>query len=233
MCGRYTITVTMDELMVRFLFGGHGSKYGPRYNIAPGQWIPAIIGGTASGDPEQAALNRFGELRWGLVPHWSQEENSGGKPINLRIETAAQKPGFRKILERKRCLVPADGFYEWKTAGTKKQPVRFVMKDRSLFGMAALYDSWVMEDGSKLHSCAILTTEPNTIVAEVHSRMPVILRQEDESKWLDRGVTNAELLLSLCRPYNPEEMTSYEVDPRVGNVRNDDPECLEPLRTLL
>ncbi|OXM88112.1 SOS response-associated peptidase [Paenibacillus rigui] len=234
MCGRYTITVTLEELMLRFLLGNAPvvGGYVPRYNVAPGQWIPAILGDTPAAASQQPMPRRLGELRWGLVPSWSQEESSGGKPMNLRLETAQQKPAFRRMLERKRCIVPADGFFEWKTGGKQKQPVRFMLKDRSLFGMAALYDTWGMADGTKLHTCAILTTEPNEVVAKVHTRMPVILRHEDESVWLNRSMTSAEELLPLCKPYAAKEMISYEVDPVVGNVRNDGPECIAPLHAL-
>lgn len=237
MCGRYTITISMEELLFRFMVEtppGIGS-YVPRYNVAPGQWIPALIGGNAAAEEDQDSQPgpyRLGQLRWGLVPSWSQEEDSGPKPMNLRAETVGQKPGFRKMLERKRCIIPADGFFEWKAAGKRKQPVRFMLKDGALFGMAAIYDTWLMADGTKLHTCAILTTEPNELVAEVHNRMPVILRPEDEAVWLDRRITDVEALLSLCKPYPLQEMTSYEVDPLVGNVKHDGPECVEPLQAL-
>ncbi|WP_282935675.1 SOS response-associated peptidase [Paenibacillus sp. RC67] len=228
MCGRYTITVTFEELMLHFLLGDNvTAKYEPRYNIAPGQWIPAIIGG------ETPADRRLGELRWGLVPNWSKEEKSGVNPINLRAETVSEKPSFQKLLTRKRCLIPSDGFYEWKKSGkSSKQPVRFTLKTGSLFGMAGLYDTWVQADGGRLHTCTILTTTPNKLVSEVHERMPVILTEESESIWLDRKVTEVQKLQPLLVPYPADLMTSYEVDSKVGNVRYDKPDCIDPLHAL-
>ncbi|MCS7464638.1 SOS response-associated peptidase [Paenibacillus doosanensis] len=228
MCGRYTITVSLEELMLHFLLGSGPASYGPRYNVAPGQWIPAILGGG------EGAPGRLGELRWGLVPGWTKEAGGGPKPINLRAETVGEKPGFQRLLMRKRCLIPADGFYEWrKTGNGAKQPVRFVMKDRSPFGMAALYDTWVDPSGGKLHTCTIITTSPNEVVAGVHDRMPVILPREAEKIWLDRTVADVRPLLPLLTPYPADKMTSYEVDARVGNSRYDAPDCIEPMRTLL
>jgi len=224
MCGRYTVTVTMEELMLHFMLGNATILYSPRYNIAPGQWVPAIIGGHSADD------RRLGELRWGLVPHWSAEEKSGPQPINLRAETVAEKPAFQRLLTRKRCLIPADGFYEWKKQGSgDKQPVRFIMKDRSLFGMAALYDTWQQPDGGKLHTCTIITTAPNRLVAEVHNRMPVILPREAESLWFDRTATDSRALVPLLTPFPEERMDAYEVDRKVGNSRYDEADCIEPI----
>lgn len=229
MCGRFTITVTLEELMLHFLLGESvAAKYAPRYNIAPGQWIPAIIGGEAEGE------RRLGELRWGLVPNWSKEEKAGPNPINLRAETVTEKPSFQRLLTRKRCLIPSDGFYEWKKSGkSSKQPIRFTLKNDSLFGMAGLYDTWIQADGGRLHTCTILTTTPNSLVASVHDRMPVILTQEAEALWLDRTVTEVHRLKPILAPYPEELMTSYEVDPKVGNVRYDEPDCIDPLHALL
>ncbi|GAA4870542.1 SOS response-associated peptidase [Paenibacillus vulneris] len=228
MCGRYTVTVTLEELMLHFLLGENvAARYAPRYNVAPGQWIPAIIGGESQGD------RRLGELRWGLVPSWSKDEKAGVTPINLRAETVTEKPSFQRLLSRKRCMIPSDGFYEWKKAGKSKQPIRFTMKDGGLFGMAGLYDTWVQANGEKLHTCTILTTEPNDLVAAVHDRMPVILTKESESLWLDRTVTEVSRLKPVLASYPASLMTSYEVDPKVGNVRYDEPDCIAPMRSLI
>ncbi|WP_028548713.1 SOS response-associated peptidase [Paenibacillus sp. UNC451MF] len=228
MCGRYTVTVTLEELMLRFMLGDSiAAKYAPRYNIAPGQWIPSIIGG------ETVQERRLGELRWGLVPNWSKDEKSGANPINLRAETVTEKPSFQRLLTRKRCLIPSDGFYEWnKTGKSSKQPIRFTLKDGALFGMAGLYDTWIQADGGRLHTCTIITTTPNRLVASIHERMPVILNSESESIWLDRTITDVQRLKPLLAPYPAELMTSYEVDPKVGNVRYDEPDCIAPLHAL-
>lgn len=230
MCGRYTITVTWDELVLRFLLERTPGKYQPRYNAAPGQWIPAIIGGSRGGQ-EMAGVegNRLGELRWGLVPAWAADDKSGMRMMNARAETVAEKPSFRSLLHRKRCIIPADGFYEWKRSGNMKQPVRFTLNDGSLFGMAALYDTWVAPNGSKLHTCTILTTEANGLVNFIHERMPVILSSEAERIWLDRSIQEEKQLLPLLEPYPAEAMRYYEVDSKVGRVQYDEPDCIEPI----
>ncbi|MCZ8520585.1 MULTISPECIES: SOS response-associated peptidase [Paenibacillus] len=227
MCGRFTVTVTWEELLLRFMLDPRPGAYQPRYNVAPGQYIPAIIGGDAS-DGTRAA-NRLGELRWGLVPTWAQDEKSGVRMINARSETAAEKPAFRSLLKRKRCLIPADGFYEWKNDGVRKQPMRFVLAEGGLFGMAAMYDTWLSADGSKLHTCTILTTRANELVAGVHERMPVILEPEGERLWLSRSLQEESQLLPLLKPYPAESMRSYPVDPKVGNVKNDTADCIAPM----
>jgi putative SOS response-associated peptidase YedK len=232
MCGRFTITVEWDELLLRFMLDRRPGKYQPRYNLAPGQAIPAIIGGIRDKGADQAA-NRFGELQWGLVPSWSADAKGGFRMINARSETVAEKPAFRQLLERKRCLIPADGFYEWKTTGKSKQPYRFITRAGGLFAMAALYDTWASADGSKLHTCTILTTEANELVAEIHPRMPVILQPEAERFWLDRSVQAKGELLPLLAAYPAELMDRYEVDAKVGKVQWDEPECIQPLRSLL
>ncbi|UUZ94376.1 SOS response-associated peptidase [Paenibacillus sp. P25] len=226
MCGRYTITVTWEELVLRFLLDPRPAPYQPRYNAAPGQWIPAIVGGPDEGAGKP---RRFGELRWGLVPSWAEDEAGAYRLINLRSETAANKPGFRRLLERKRCLIPADGFYEWKKEGRGKQPQRFVLRDGGLFGLAALYDIWMAPDGTKLSTCTILTTEANPLVAEVHDRMPVILNGEAEAVWLSREERNDRVLTGSLKTYPAEDMRYYPVDARVGKVQHDEPDCIEPI----
>jgi putative SOS response-associated peptidase YedK len=220
-------------MMVRFLLGVGGSeRYGPRYNAAPGQWIPAILG-SLHDDNQGTPVSRLGQLKWGLVPSWASDEKSGNKPVNLRAETVADKLAFRQLLSRKRCLIPADGFYEWEKTGSKKQPVRFTMNDRSLFGMAALYDTWLTLDGSKLHTCAIITVPANGLVARIHPRMPAILQPEHEAVWLNRSITGPERLIPLLEPFSEQRMTAYEVDPKVGKVDYDAPDCIDALNALL
>ncbi|GIQ69206.1 putative SOS response-associated peptidase YoqW [Xylanibacillus composti] len=193
----------------------------PRYNVAPGQLIPAIV--------HDGTKNRLGELKWGLVPNWAQDAKGGFKMINARAETVREKPAFRASFQRKRCIIPADGFYEWKeTKDRRKQPMRIVLRDRSLFAMAGLYDTWMAPDGSKLSTCTIITTAPNALMRDIHDRMPVILRREDEALWLDRRESNEDRLLALLQPYPADEMEAYPVSPKVGSVKNDDPDCAEP-----
>ncbi|PZE21987.1 SOS response-associated peptidase [Paenibacillus xerothermodurans] len=229
MCGRYTITVSYEELVLRFLLRrGTSELYAPRYNVAPGQWIPAVVDGT-NGDGGITHGSRFGSLQWGLVPSWASGDKSGPRPINLRSETLADKPGFRKLLSRKRCLIPADGFYEWYQADGKKKPVRFTLRDHSLFGMAAVYDTWSGADGNKLHTCAIITVPANETMAHIHHRMPAILTAEQESIWLDRTVTEPERLLPLLAPYTAKPTTIYRVSTKVGHAAYDAPDCIDSI----
>ncbi|CAG7641637.1 SOS response-associated peptidase [Paenibacillus allorhizosphaerae] len=229
MCGRYTITVSWDELVLHFLLDRRSAKYAPRYNVAPGQWIPAIIGSIREGSELQQTLNRFGELRWGLVPSWAKDDKSAARMINARSESAGEKPSFRPLLKSKRCIIPADGFYEWSRSGATKQPFRITLQDGGLFGMAALYDTWLMPAGEKLHTCTILTTEANELIRGIHERMPVILDREGERLWLDRGIREERKLLPLLVPYPADKMRMYEVNPKVGRVQYDAPDCIEPL----
>jgi putative SOS response-associated peptidase YedK len=220
MCGRFTITLPLDELIVRYLIMENRlAKFAPNYNVAPMQFIPAIIEGKQG--------NRLGELRWGLVPSWAKEDKIGASMINARAESLPDKPAFRKLLTTRRCLIPADGFYEWQQRAGGKQPYRIVMKDGSPFAFAGLYDIWTGPQGNKLATCTIITTEPNSLMAEIHSRMPVILRPEHEAEWLARDNTDTDSLLKLLQPYDAAKMRAYPVSSAVGNVRNNTKELLE------
>ncbi|WP_201001115.1 SOS response-associated peptidase [Paenibacillus glycanilyticus] len=223
MCGRYTITVSLEELMIRYMIGETKVPYHrPKYNVAPGQQVLAII--------NDGQRNRLGELQWGLVPPWADDPKIGNKMLNARSETAAEKPAFKTPLRRKRCLIPADGFYEWKKTDGGKQPMRIVRKDRSIFSMAGLYESWLAPDGTTtVSTCTIMTTSPNELMAPIHDRMPVILRQEDEPFWLDRTVQDPQALQRLFLPYAAEELEAYPVSSAVGSVKNDTAECIEPV----
>ncbi|RKD22653.1 hypothetical protein BEP19_10365 [Ammoniphilus oxalaticus] len=221
MCGRFTLTGIFDELIIRY-----GIEYAldpfhdPRYNVAPMQMIAAVI--------HDGERNRLGQLRWGLVPSWAKDESMASRMINARSETLLERPSFRNLVSRKRCLIPADSFYEWKTINGKKQPIRFMLEDESIFSMAGLYDSWICpKSGEKISTCTIITTSPNELVADVHDRMPVILRKEDEQKWINGHNTDTAQLLSLLVPFSEAEMKCHTVSPIVGNVRNDGPECIE------
>lgn len=216
MCGRYTILVSWDELMLRFMLDQAAPPYHrPKYNVAPGQMIMAIV--------NDGMKNRIGELKWGLVPHWAKDPKIGNQMLNARSETLLDKPAYKLPFERKRCLIPADGFYEWKRSENGKQPMRITMKDGGLFAMAALYDTWIAPDGTKIGSCSIVTTEPNPLVADIHDRMPVILRKDDEAIWLNRDFRDTRQLSELLKPYPAERMDAYPVSAAVGNVRNDEP----------
>lgn len=220
MCGRYTISIPIEELIIRYLVQESTlSKYMPRYNAAPMQFIPAVIGSKSG--------NRLGGLRWGLVPAWAKDDKIGSNMINARTETLTEKPAFNRLLSSRRCIIPADGFYEWQQRSGSKQPYRIVLRDERVFSFAGLYDIWSDPEGNKLATCTIITTQPNRLMSDIHNRMPVILRAEDEAEWLDRENMNVSSLLKLLQPYESEKMRAYPVSAAVGNVRNDYPELLE------
>jgi putative SOS response-associated peptidase YedK len=222
MCGRFTITLTLEELMLHYFIDGPAVPFHvPRYNVAPGQMIPAII--------NDGETNRLGELKWGLIPSWAKDEKIGYKMINARAETLAEKPAFRTLIQRKRVLIPADGFYEWKAINEGKQPMRIVLKKEIIFSFAGLYDTWISPDGKKITSCTIITTRPNKLMQDIHDRMPVILRREDERIWLDREHQGTHQIMSLLEPYPDEEMEAYPVDKMVGNAKNEIPDCIKPI----
>ncbi len=206
----------------------------PRYNVAPQQAVPAV---TAAGPKGERLLEL---CRWGLVPSWAKDPAIGNKMINARAETVAEKPAFRSALTRRRCLIPADGFYEWDKAGGTRQPFHFRLKRKGgneaeaeeeapLFALAGLWEEWEAPDGSPLRTCTIITTTPNAVVAPYHDRMPVILRPENEALWMDPTVRRADVLLPLLAPYPEEEMEAFAVSRKVNTPANDSPDLIEPL----
>lgn len=220
MCGRFTITVSFEELLLRYMLDPISPPFHtPRYNVAPGQLVPAII--------NDGSANRIGQLKWGLVPSWASDEKGGYKMINARSETLLEKPAFKKLIVRKRAIIPADGFYEWQQIGAKKQPMRIMLKNKEIFSMAALFDTWLAPDGRKISTFSVITTTPNRLMEPIHNRMPVILPREEEQRWLDRNNEDTSALLSLLKPYPDEEMLAYPVSSKVGNVKNESVNCIE------
>jgi putative SOS response-associated peptidase YedK len=195
----------------------------PRYNIAPTQEVAALR--RAEGEEEP----RLDLLRWGLVPFWAKEPSIGSRMINARGETVASKPAFRAALRRRRCLILADGFYEWKKTGGAKQPFHIRLREDRPFAFAGLWERWEGPECESLRSCAIVTTEPNEMLAEVHDRMPVILPLEDHALWLDPAEQDPARVLPLIRSYPAGEMEAFPVSTWVNSPRNDDPRCVEPL----
>lgn len=218
MCGRYTQTADARTLAGRFRLAKLGVDVRPRWNMAPGQEGPVVFveGG-----------RRLGIYRWGLIPAWAKDPTIGSKMVNARAETAADKPAFRGPFQRRRCLVPADGFYEWRKAGKAKVPVRFTRLDGAPFAFAGLWDEWTSTEGSVVRSFSVLTTEPNPLVAAVHDRMPVMLTEAGEDAWLDPGAKTAELR-ALLVPYDAAGMRAQDASTRVNAARNDDPSLLVP-----
>ena len=223
MCGRFTLSTPAQTLQQVFDLA-ETPDLPPRYNIAPSEAIAAIR------LPEPQAGRRLDLLRWGLVPPWAKEPDVGARMINARAETAATNPAFRAAFRRRRCLVPADGFYEWQRLERRnKQPFYIRMRDGSPFAFAGLWEHWEGPQGDALETCTILTTDPSELVRPVHDRMPVILDPRDWDLWLDPGVQDPARLQPLLRPYPPEQMIAFPVGQGVNNPANDREECVAPL----
>ncbi len=218
MCGRFTLTSPADQIQELFQVGKL-PELPPRYNVAPTDRVLSIR--LADEGDRSAEM-----MRWGLVPFWADDPKIGARMINARSETVHEKPAFRDAFASRRCLIAADGFFEWKKMKGRKQPFHFTLAGGEPFGFAGLWERWRDEDGEWLISCTILTTDANDLVAPTHDRMPVILHAEDHEMWLDTRATHDDLQ-SLFRPFPADEMTGYPVSTRVNNVRNDDPGCLE------
>src|SRR5579864_429767 len=219
MCGRYRLTA--KERYIRDHFGlDDDPPWMPRWNIAPTQQIATIR--QHRSEPKRI----FGLMRWGLIPYWAKDPSIGLKTINAMSETAAEKPAFRDAMRGRRCLIPADGFYEWKRLGSKeKQPYNFGMADDSPFAFAGLWERWQDRDDKIIETCTILTTKPNSLVADVHDRMPVILSAEDYDLWLDLGVIDPTVVVDCLKPFDPRLMREYAISARVNRVENDDEYC--------
>lgn len=222
MCGRYTLTST-DLSLVELLGLTRAPELRPRYNIAPTQQV-AVLRAPAGGEAREIEM-----LRWGLIPSWAKDPAMGNRMINARSETADEKPAFRSGLRQRRCLIPADGFYEWRKAGGRKQPFYIRLGDQGPFAMAGLWDRWQGPEGTVIESCTILTTVPNELVRPIHDRMPVVLPPECFREWLDPIVTNAARLKPLLGPYPASQMVAYPVSTQVNSPANDGPACIEPL----
>ncbi len=219
MCGRFTLT-NPDKLPGRFNLQQPELPLSPRYNVAPTQTMPVVL-------REGSAENKIELLKWGLIPFWSKEPKAGYSTINARAEGIADKPAYRKPIRSQRCLIPADGFYEWQKTGTGKQPFFIHLKSAELFGFAGLYDIYRDKDGHELKTFTIITTTANDLVEPIHNRMPVILKAQDEAEWLDPTITDPFQVIRLLQPYPVELMELYPVSRRVNSVVNDVPEILE------
>jgi putative SOS response-associated peptidase YedK len=220
MCGRYTLTVPVEILAEEFGVTGPLPEVPPSYNIAPTQEVAAVL--TDDGE------RRLEMLRWGLIPSWADDPGIGSRMINARSETVPEKPSFRRAFRERRCLILADGFYEWKRTNDGKQPYYIRMEGGRPFAFAGLWESW-RGGREEIRSCTILTTEANDRVSNIHHRMPVILAPEDHELWLDPDVREADPLLPLLAPYPDDVMEAYPVSRFVNRPTNDDPRCVEPL----
>lgn len=223
MCGRFTLTVNPADLQDVFSNYSFPTKFAPRFNIAPTQPVLAI----PNDDKNTADF-----FVWGLIPMWAKDPGIGNRLINARAETLAEKPAFRGSLKHKRCLILADGFYEWKAGptGKIKTPFFIHMNHRRPFAFAGLWDSWSGPDGSQVKSCTIITTVPNNLMALIHNRMPVILHPRDYAKWLDPSTQTPDGLTPLLKPYPDDEMNAYPVSTLVNKPGNDLPELVVPVK---
>lgn len=220
MCGRYTLTTPLDELLAIFDVPGVAFDYRPRYNIAPTQTAPVL-----ARDDEG---RRIGLLRWGLIPFWADDPAIGNRMINARSETASSKPAFRSAFRSRRCLVLADGFFEWKKEGGGKQPYWIHRPDGEPFTMAGLWERWEPEDGEPIYTFTILTRDATEELRSLHPRMPVVLDRDRGEAWIERD-RDREELEALIAPPPEEELTWHPVSTVVNSPRNDVPECVEPL----
>ncbi len=220
MCGRFTLTTDLDTLQLAFNLVTVPPDLPPRYNIAPSQPV-AIITNEA---PTALSFHT-----WGLLPSWAKDPALANKLINARSETAHEKPSFRAAFKRRRCLIPADGFFEWKRDGNEKTPMFIHLKGRPIFALAGLWEVWNGPQGAEVRSCTILTTEANDFMKTIHDRMPVILDPADYDEWLVAGDAPALALHALMRPYDSDKMAAYTVSKLVNRPGNDTPQVIEPV----
>ncbi len=244
MCGRFTLRTPASTVAEQFQLLDVES-FGPRFNVAPTQTVAVVRATPEGGEPRTRGpvsprpavrvserrdhvIRQMAWLKWGLVPSWAKDPAIGNSLINARAESVGDKPAFRTAFRRRRCLVVADGFYEWQRAGAKKQPYFIRLRDDRPFGFAGLWESWEGPDHSALETCTIITTGPNDLMEEIHNRMPVILAPEDYDRWLDPAIQKPEQLAPLLRPYPADAMLALAVSTHVNSPRNDDPDCIVP-----
>lgn len=222
MCGRYTLTADAESIQLAFKLDDNDGWTEPRFNIAPTQQVAVIT----DRDPKTLSL-----MRWGLVPSWAKDPKIGNRMINARSETAAEKPSFRTAFKRRRCLIPADGYYEWTKKGKKKIPMYIQHAEREIFAFAGLWDGWKNLDGDWLQTCAILTTEANEKVRPIHHRMTVILEPEDYELWLSpRELMPPEWQPLMAGPAS-EELKFHQVSTQVNSPANDNPTLVLPIES--
>ncbi|MFH1266247.1 MAG: SOS response-associated peptidase [Planctomycetota bacterium] len=224
MCGRFTLRAPASVVAAQFgLF--EMPPFAPRFNVAPTQ--PVAVVRCAFDEPKPR--RELAWLRWGLIPSWAKDPAIGNRMINARAETAAEKPAYRAAFRQRRCLVVADGFYEWQRLGARKQPYFIRMRDDRPFAFAGLWESWQGPEQGPVESCSLLTTEPNELLEPIHKRMPVILAADDYQQWLDPAVRKPEPLEPLLRSFPAERMIAHPVSTYVNSPARDDPRCIDPI----
>jgi putative SOS response-associated peptidase YedK len=223
MCGRFRLSRRKQIIEEHFDTADWQDDWSPRYNIAPTQPIPVIR------QHPKEPVRQLALMKWGLIPSWAKDTFGAARMINARSETAHTLPAFREAMRLRRCLIPADAFYEWKRTATSKLPYCFEVNDGELFAFAGLWDGWKNAEGHWIKTCSILTTVPNALTANVHDRMPVILEPQSYDLWLDPGMQNVQVVSEFLKPYDARLMRSYPVSSRVNHVANDDEECSRPV----
>ena len=221
MCGRFTIQMGTADLGALFHAAPRGESLAPSFNVAPGQLVPVVLR-----EEDRLVLT---SMRWGLVPSWAKDAAIGNRLINARVETVAEKPTFRKAFRERRCLVVADGFYEWRAEGKRKVPYHITLADRDVLSFAGLWERWVSPEGEDLRTCAIVTVAANDFMRTIHERMPAILPKDKEAQWLDPAQKDAAALLCLLGPYPPSLMRARKVSTLVNRPTENSPQCLLPL----
>ena len=202
MCGRFVLVTDLTKISEKFDVRDTLSGIKADWNISPGQHIPAVV--------HRDGQNILESFLWGLIPSWAKDPSIGNKLINARAETIHEKPSFRTAFKRRRCLIVADGFYEWKTEGRKKTPLYFYLKSGEPFGLAGLYETWMSPDQKQIHTCTIITTDANTLIQPIHDRMPVIVPKEQERTWISDEIEDKVILLPILKPY-PADQMDYKV----------------------
>lgn len=220
MCGRFVLTADPSIIQTTFNLSSVPEDLTPRYNVAPTQAVPVIT----NDDPRALVFHR-----WGLIPSWAKDKSTGSKMINARAESVDEKPSFRTAFKRRRCLIPADGFYEWRQSENDKTkvPIFIHLKGRKIFAFAGLWEIWRSPQGEEVRSCTILTTDANSFVSQIHTRMPVILSPADYDTWL--SADQPEVLKALLKPFDPEQMDAYAVSRRVNSTSNEGAELIQPV----
>lgn len=207
MCGRFVLLTDLRVITESFNVQNVACEYRPGNNLSPGQQIAAVL--------RKDDQNNLVNFHWGLIPSWAKDPSIGNKMFNARAETIAEKPSFKNAFQKRRCLIPADGFYEWQKIGRIKKPLRFSLKSGEPFGLAGLYETWISTEQKPVNTCTIITTEPNDLLRVIHDRMPVIVPKEQEAVWIDPDNHNQSELLAILKPYPSDGMTMSQVDPRL------------------
>ena len=221
MCGRFVLFSSLEEIREAFAVQQVRYQVEPSYNVAPTQSVAVVV--------QREGVNTLEKMRWGLIPAWAKDPAIGSRMINARAETVGEKPSFKRPLKDRRCLVVANGFYEWQKTGQAKIPMFIRLKSGQPFGFAGLYDVWTSPEGESVVSCTIITTSANDLMQPIHDRMPVILPKPQEATWLNPAIQRADDVLPLLVPYSAADMEAYPVSRLVNSPENNSPDLVRPV----